>query len=70
MELNKFSPFRTTRNMQSQIQEFPDAVSLAILAYQEGMIAYLKEAVGDRTKRQKNNIRRGIKYISHEIIDF
>jgi hypothetical protein len=26
---------------------------MAILAYQEGMIAYLKEAVGDRTKRQK-----------------
>jgi predicted phosphate transport protein (TIGR00153 family) len=38
-----FSPFRTTRIVQSEIQEFLDAVSMAILAYQEGMIAYLKE---------------------------
>ncbi|WP_024297167.1 DUF47 family protein [Methylomicrobium lacus] len=39
----KLSPFRTTRLVQSQIQEFLDVVSMAILAYQEGMIAYLKE---------------------------
>jgi len=39
----KISPFRTTRLVQSQIQEFLDAVSMAILAYQEGMIAYLKD---------------------------
>jgi uncharacterized protein Yka (UPF0111/DUF47 family) len=39
----KFSTFRTTRIVQSQIQEFLDAVSMAILAYQEGMTAYLKE---------------------------
>jgi len=39
----KFSPFRTTRIVQSEIQEFLDAVSMAVLAYQEGMIAYLKE---------------------------
>jgi hypothetical protein len=37
----KLFPFRTTRIVQSQIQEFLDVVSLAILAYQEGMIAYL-----------------------------
>jgi hypothetical protein len=37
----RLSPFRTTRIVQSQIQEFLDAVSMAILAYQEGMIAYL-----------------------------
>jgi predicted phosphate transport protein (TIGR00153 family) len=39
----KLSPFRRTHIVQSQIQEFLDAVSLAILAYQEGMTAYLKE---------------------------
>ena len=39
----KFSPFRTTRIVQSQIQEFLDAVSMAVLAYQDGMVAYLKE---------------------------
>lgn len=38
----KFSPFRTTRIVQSEIQEFLDAVSMAVLAYQEGMIAFLK----------------------------
>jgi uncharacterized protein len=38
----KFSPFRTTRLVQSEIQEFLDAVSMAVLAYQEGMIAFLK----------------------------
>lgn len=37
------SPFTTTRLVQAQIQEFLDAVSMAVLAYQEGMIAYLKE---------------------------
>jgi hypothetical protein len=37
----KFSTFRTTLIVQSQIQEFLDAVSMAILAYQEGMTAYL-----------------------------
>ena len=31
-----FSPFRTTRIVQSEIQEFLDAVSMAVLAYQEG----------------------------------
>jgi uncharacterized protein len=41
-EIN-FSPFRTTRIVQSEIQEFLDAVSMAVLAYQEGMTAYLKE---------------------------
>ena len=39
----KFSPFRTTRLAQSEIQEFLDLVSMAVLAYQEGMVAYLKE---------------------------
>ncbi|MGY6276944.1 DUF47 domain-containing protein [Methylomonas sp. MgM2] len=39
----KFSPFRTTRIVESQIQDFLDAVSTAILAYQEGVTAYLKE---------------------------
>ncbi|MGJ0485772.1 MAG: DUF47 family protein [Methylomicrobium sp.] len=48
----QFSPFRTTRNVQSQIQEFQDAVSMAILAYQEGMIAYLKD--GWREKAEEN----------------
>lgn len=33
--------FCTTRIVQSQIQEFLDVVSMAFLAYQEGMIAYL-----------------------------
>lgn len=51
----KLSPFRTTRIVQSQIQEFLDAVSMAILAYQEGMIAYLKEgwAVTTEDKQQQ-----------------
>jgi predicted phosphate transport protein (TIGR00153 family) len=39
----KLSPFRRTHIVQSQIQEFLDAVSMAILAYQDGMMAYLKE---------------------------
>jgi uncharacterized protein len=39
----KFSPFRTTRILQSDIQEFLDVVSMAVLAYQEGMVAYLKD---------------------------
>ena len=39
----KFSPFRTTRIVEAQIQEFLDAVSMAVLAYQDGMVAYLKE---------------------------
>jgi hypothetical protein len=39
----KFSPFRTTRIVQSEIQEFLNVVSMAVLAYQEGMVAYLKE---------------------------
>ncbi len=39
----KLYPFRRTQIVQSQIQEFLDAVSTAILAYQEGMTAYLKE---------------------------
>ncbi|MDP1665331.1 MAG: DUF47 family protein [Methylobacter sp.] len=51
----KLSPFRTTRIVQSLIQELLDAVSMAILAYQEGMIAYLKEgwAVTTEDKQQQ-----------------
>ena len=39
----KFSPFHTPRLVQSEIQEFLNTVSMSELAYQEGMIAYLKE---------------------------
>jgi len=38
-----FSPFHTSRILQSEIQEFLDAVSMAVLTYQEGMVAYIKE---------------------------
>jgi predicted phosphate transport protein (TIGR00153 family) len=48
----KLSPFRTTRIVQSQIQEFLDAVSMAILAYQEGMIAYLKEGWQEKAEEK------------------
>ena len=37
------SPFRTTRIVQSEIQEFLDAVSMTVLAYREGMLAYIKD---------------------------
>jgi hypothetical protein len=52
----KFSPFRATRIVQSQIQEFLDAVSMAILAYQEGMIAYLKEGWAKTTEDKRQQI--------------
>ncbi|MGZ8181836.1 MAG: DUF47 family protein [Methylobacter sp.] len=52
----KLSPFRTTRIMQSEIQEFLDAVSMAILAYQEGMIAYLKEDWSETTEEKQQQI--------------
>lgn len=52
----KFSPFRTTQIVQSQIQEFLDAVSMAILAYQEGMIAYLKEGWAETTEDKQQQI--------------
>ncbi|MGR9037011.1 MAG: DUF47 domain-containing protein [Gammaproteobacteria bacterium] len=52
----KFSPFRTTRIVQSQIQEFLDAVSMAILAYQEGMIAYLKEGWQEKAEEKLQQI--------------
>ena len=50
----KFSPFRTTRIVQSEIQEFLDAVSMAVLAYQEGMIAYIKVGWLDAAKKKCN----------------
>lgn len=52
----KLSPFRTTRIVQSQIQGFMDAVSMAILAYQEGMIAYLKEGWLEKTEEKLQQI--------------
>jgi len=52
----KLSPFRTTRLVQSQIQEFLDVVSMAILAYQEGMIAYLKEGWTETTEDKLQQI--------------
>jgi len=52
----KLSPFRTTRNVQAQIQEFLDAVSMAILAYQEGMIAYLKDGWREKTEEKLQQI--------------
>ena len=52
----KFSPFRATRIVQSQIQEFLDAVSMAILAYQEGMTAYLKEGWAGTTEDKQQQI--------------
>jgi predicted phosphate transport protein (TIGR00153 family) len=54
-EIN-FSPFRTTRIVQSEIQEFLDAVSMAVLAYQEGMIAYLKEGCSEATEEKLQQI--------------
>jgi uncharacterized protein Yka (UPF0111/DUF47 family) len=55
-EFGKLSPFRTTRIVHSQIQEFLDAVSMAILAYQEDMIAYLKEGWQERTEEKLHQI--------------
>jgi len=52
----KFSPFRTTRIVQSQIQEFLDSVSMAVLAYQDGMIAYLKEGWLEATEEKLQQI--------------
>jgi predicted phosphate transport protein (TIGR00153 family) len=52
----KFSPFRTTRLVQSQIQEFLDSVSMAVLAYQDGMIAYLKEGWLEATEEKLQQI--------------
>lgn len=51
-----FSPFRTTRIVQSEIQEFLDAVSMAVLAYQEGMIAFLKEGWLEATDEKLQQI--------------
>ena len=51
-----FSPFRTTRIVQSEIQEFLDAVSMAVLAYQEGMIAYIKEGWLDASEEKVQQI--------------
>ena len=50
----KFSPFRTTHIVQSEIQEFLDAVSMAVMAYQEGMVAYLKEGWLRQPKKSSN----------------
>jgi uncharacterized protein Yka (UPF0111/DUF47 family) len=52
----KFSPFRTTRIVQSEIQEFLDAVSMAVLAYQEGMIAFLKGGWLETTEEKLQQI--------------
>lgn len=52
----KFSPFRTTRIVQSEIQEFLDAVSMTVLAYQEGMVAYLKEGCSEVTEEKLQQI--------------
>jgi predicted phosphate transport protein (TIGR00153 family) len=52
----KFSPFRTTRIVQSEIQEFLDAVSMAVLAYQEGMIAFLKGGWVETTEEKLQQI--------------
>lgn len=52
----KFSPFRTTRIVQSQIQEFLDSVSMAVLAYQDGMVAYLKEGWLEATEEKLQQI--------------
>ena len=52
----KLSPFRTTRIVQSQIQEFLDAVSMGVLAYQEGMIAYLKEGWQEKAEEKLQQI--------------
>jgi len=52
----KFSPFRTTRMVQSEIQEFLDAVSMAVLAYQEGMIAFLKGGWLEATEEKLQQI--------------
>lgn len=52
----KFSPFRTTRIVQSQIQEFLDAVSMAILSYQEGIAAYLKEGWTETTEGKRQQL--------------
>ena len=52
----KLSPFRTTRIVQSQIQEFLDAVSMGVLAYQEGMIAYLKEGWQEKAEEKLKQI--------------
>lgn len=51
-ELTQLFPFRTTRIVQAQIQEFLDAVSTAILAYQEGVIAYLKEGWQEKAEEK------------------
>ena len=50
------SPFRTTRLVQAQIQEFLDVVSTAILAYQEGMIAYLKDGWQEKAEEKLDQI--------------
>lgn len=52
----KFSPFRTTRIVQAQIQEFLDAVSMAVMAYQDGMVAYLKEGWLEATEEKLQQI--------------
>jgi uncharacterized protein len=52
----KFSPFRTTHMVQSEIQEFLDTVSMAVMAYQEGMIAYLKEGSSEATEEKQRQI--------------
>ena len=52
----KLSPFRTTRIVQSEIQEFLDAVSMAVLAYQEGMVAYLKDGWLEATEEKLQQI--------------
>ena len=52
----KLSPFRTTRMVQAQIQEFLDVVSMAILAYQQGMIAYIKEGWSEVTEEKQQQI--------------
>lgn len=55
-DYGKLSPFRTTRTVQAQIQEFLDAVSTAILAYQEGMITYIKEGWQEKAKEKLEQI--------------
>jgi uncharacterized protein Yka (UPF0111/DUF47 family) len=55
-EFTKLSPFRTTRIVQSQIQEFLDAVFVAVPAYQEGMIAYLKEGWQEKAEEKLGQI--------------
>lgn len=52
----KFSPFRTTRIVQAKIQEFLDAVSMSVMAYQDGMVAYLKEGWSDTSEEKLQQI--------------